>query len=469
MAKQPNVLFLFSDQQRWDTVSCYGEPLGAHFRLTPNIDSLAEEGTRFNNAITCQPVCGPARACIQTGKYPTAIGCHTNDRMLPLTEKGIAHYFNEAGYETAYVGKWHLASNHSFANPPKPDTFNCKVTAIPPERRGGYKDYWMAADVLEFTSHGYDGYVFDGDMNKREFTGYRADAITDFALEYLAKPKDKPFFLFISYIEPHHQNDRKCFEGPIGSKERFRDFPVPGDLEGTGGDWREQMPDYLGCCKSLDDNVGRLIKALKDSGEYENTVIIYTSDHGSHFCTRNGEYKRSCHDNSVKVPFIARGPGFRRGCVVDNLTSLIDIAPTLLACAGIEKPDYMPGTPLQQLSMNPDVPIHDVVFIQISESCIGRALRTLEYTYCVEAPITKEDMEEYRKRTPRDDWEESPLSQPASDVYVERYLYDLKKDPYQKNNLVKDPQYAEIRSALREKLKQHILKEEGLMADIQED
>jgi uncharacterized sulfatase len=466
MAKQPNVLFLFSDQQRWDTVSCYGEPLGTHFSLTPNIDRLAEEGTRFNNAITCQPVCGPARACIQAGRYPTALGCHTNDRMLPLTEKGIAHYFNEAGYETAYVGKWHLASNHSFANPPKPDTFNCKTTAIPLERRGGYKDYWMAADVLEFTSHGYGGYVYDGDMNKREFTGYRTDAITDFALEYLAKPKEKPFFLFISYIEPHHQNDRNCFEGPEGSKERFRDFPVPGDLEGTGGDWREQMPDYLGCCKSLDDNVGRLIHALKESGEYENTVILYTSDHGSHFCTRNGEYKRSCHDNSVKVPFIAKGPGFRKGYAVDNLSSLIDIAPTLLACAGIEKPEYMPGIPMQRLSENPDVPTHDEVFIQISESCIGRALRTLDYTYCVEAPITKEDMEEYKKRTPRDDWEESPLSKPSSDVYVERYLYDLKKDPYQHNNLVKDPQYAEIRSTLREKLKQHILRQEGLAADI---
>ena len=99
--KRPNVIFLLSDQQRYDTVSCYGEALGAGFKLTPNLDRLAAEGTRFTNAYTCQPVCGPARACIQTGLYPDAIGCHVNDRMLPQGTKTIANYFREAGYETA--------------------------------------------------------------------------------------------------------------------------------------------------------------------------------------------------------------------------------------------------------------------------------------------------------------------------------------------------------------------------------
>ena len=129
MLSKPNVLFIFSDQQRWDTVSCYGEPLGKHFQLTPHLDQLAAEGTRFENAMTCQPVCGPARACIQTGKYPTSIGCEVNDRMLPLDEKGIASWFHEYGYETAYVGKWHLASHRSFR--PGPDSVDHKITAIP--------------------------------------------------------------------------------------------------------------------------------------------------------------------------------------------------------------------------------------------------------------------------------------------------------------------------------------------------
>ena len=445
---KPNVLFLFSDQQRWDTVSCYGQPLGSHFQLTPNLDALAAEGTRFDGAMTCQPVCGPARASIQTGKYPTAIGCEVNDRMLPLSEKGIASYFNEAGYETAYVGKWHLASDHSF--PPGPYSVDHKVTAIPPAYRGGYRDFWLAADVLEFTSHGYGGYMFDGDGNKREFTGYRADATTDFALEYLRKPKEKPFFLFVSYIEPHHQNDHRRFEGPDGSKERFADFPVPGDLEGTGGDWREQLPDYLGCCRSLDDNVGRIIAELKRQGIYDNTIIFYTSDHGSHFCTRNREYKRSCHDDSLHVPFIAKGGIFDGGHVIKELTSLIDIAPTLLAAGGIDTPEQMRGIPMQRLLEQPGMPTHEEIFVQISESCVGRALRTPRWTYCVEAPITRP--------------EERDL--PDYPVYDEKYLYDLEADPDQRRNLAEDPAYAQVRSRLREKLLAYILQEEGKTPEI---
>lgn len=441
---RPNVIFLFSDQQRWDTVSCYGQPLGSHFSLTPNLDRLAAEGTRFDAAMTCQPVCGPARASIQSGKYPTEIGCQINDRMLPLSEKGIAHYFNEAGYETAYVGKWHLASHKSFK--PGPDSVDYKITAIPEAYRGGYKDFWIAADVLEFTSHGYGGYMFDGDGVKREFTGYRADATTDFVLEYLQKPKEKPFFLFVSYIEPHHQNDHNRFEGPDGSKERFADYPVPGDLEGTGGDWREQLSDYLGCCKSLDDNVGRILDELKRQGIYDNTIIFYTSDHGSHFCTRNREYKRSCHDASIHVPFIAKGGVFDGGNVVTNLSSLIDIAPTLLAAGGIEKPDYMPGEPMQKL-MDGTV-THDEVFIQISESCTGRALRTPRYTYCVVAPA------------------DTPYDAAGSDNYTEAYLYDNETDPHQRVNLFNDPAYVAVRAALAEKLKAHIKKEEGIDAVI---
>lgn len=105
-ASTPNILFIFSDQQRWDTCGCYGQPLD----ITPNLDRMASEGVRFENAFTCQPVCGPARAALQTGKYATEVGCHVNHRMLPLDEKTLAHYLEEQGYDTAYIGKWHLAS-----------------------------------------------------------------------------------------------------------------------------------------------------------------------------------------------------------------------------------------------------------------------------------------------------------------------------------------------------------------------
>lgn len=456
----PNVLFIFSDQQRYDTVSCYGAAPGRGLQLTPNIDALAAEGTRFDSAMTCQPVCGPARACIQSGMYPTEIGCHLNDLRLPDGRKYLADYFNEAGYETAYVGKWHLASNKSFAEVPTPDSIDYKIRAVPPELRGGYKDFWIAADVLEFTSHGYGGYMYDGDGNRRDFPGYRVDATTDFALEYLKKPKDKPFFLFISYIEPHHQNDHGRMEGPEGSREQFKDYEAPGDLKPGKGNWEEQFPDYLGCCHSLDTNVGRLIDELKKQGIYEDTVIIYTSDHGCHFMTRNSEYKRSCHDNSIHVPFVAKGPGFDGGHVVKGLTSVIDIAPTLLRAGGITPPEEMPGVPMQELVEHPDRPIHEEVFIQISENTVGRALRTPEYTYCVEIPLEKEELARYSDSMWTRWDQENPLQQPGSDIYREVLLYDLKKDPYQQENVLHDSRYEEVKEKLRARLAEYIEKEE---------
>ena len=170
MAKRKNIIFYFSDQQRWDTVN---------ETVTPNLMQLAKEGTLFENNFTCQPVCGPARACLQTGVYATQCGCYWNGIPLPESITPLAHYFNEAGYDTAYVGKWHLASDRL----PGIGT-HCEATPVPKEKQGEYR-YWRAADVLEFTSHGYDGYIFDGDGNKLDFTGYRADCINDFALEYL--------------------------------------------------------------------------------------------------------------------------------------------------------------------------------------------------------------------------------------------------------------------------------------------
>jgi len=420
---KPNILFIFSDQQRWDTCGCYGQPLD----ITPNLDRMAREGVRFEQAFTCQPVCGPARASLQTGKYPTEVGCHTNHRMLPLDAKTIAHHFAENGYEVGYIGKWHLASTGPLLGP---DDF--RVQPVPPERRGGYRDYWLASDVLEFTSHSYDGHMFDGAMQQRDFPEgrYRVDAHTDWVLEYLqTRTGERPFFLFVSYIEPHHQNDHNHYEGPHGSKERFKDFVAPGDLVGMDGDWREEYPDYLGCIHSLDENLGRIRAELERLGLAENTLVIYTSDHGSHFRTRNAEYKRSCHDGCIRIPMVASGPGFSGGKVIDDLVSLIDLPPTVLTAADITPPATMRGHALQSLldGSAPDWP--EEVFLQISESHCGRAIRTRRWKYSVRAP----------DKTGQD---------PASDLYVEDFLYDLEADPYERHNLVDSPAHTEVRREL---------------------
>ncbi|MBC8467898.1 MAG: sulfatase-like hydrolase/transferase [Planctomycetes bacterium] len=432
---RPNIIFIFSDQQRWDTVGCYGSPLFDN--LTPNLDLLARKGVCFEYAFTCQPVCGPARSCLQTGKYATETGCYRNGISLPENEKTIAHWLSDAGYEVGYLGKWHLASMSRVPG----HNADYRTKAIPQQLRGGYRDFWLASDVLEFTSHSYDGHMFDGDGNKREFPNdrYRVDAQTDWALEYLdRRNRNKPFFLFISYIEPHHQNDHNQFEGPRGSKKRFADYKIPGDLAGTKGDWRKEMPDYLGCCWSLDQNVGRIQDKLKQLGIADNTLLIYTSDHGCHFRTRNSEYKRSCHDNTIHIPLIIHGPGFTGGKVISKLVSLIDLPPTVLQAGNVRPPDYMRGRALQQLldSKADDWPKE--VFVQISESQVGRAVRTKTWKYSVRAN---------NKNGGRDS---------CSDEYMEDKLYDLNKDPYERRNLVDDPTLAEVRAKLAKILKRRM-------------
>lgn len=430
---RPNIIFYFSDQQRWDTMGCYGQKLD----VTPNLDRLAGEGVLFEYAFTCQPVCGPARACLQSGKYATQVNCHRNAQALPQTIRTLADYFNDHGYETAYVGKWHLASNRASYSAP-PDEENFETRAIPVERRGGYKDYWVASDVLEMTSHGYDGYVFGGDGRRLDFIGYRADAINNYAVHYLQQKKtDAPFFMFISQIEPHQQNDRGVFEGPDGSKAKFADFEPPRDLHEGEGNWKENYPDYLGQCHSLDENVGRLVDTLKEKGLWENTILFYTSDHGSHFCTRNAEYKRSCHEASIHIPLIAVGGPFVGGKRIRELVSLIDLPLTLLDCAGIEKPQDFQGRSLKELAEGTAKDWDNSVFLQISESQVGRAIRTERWKYSVRAEA--------------DGWLDS-----CADTYYEEFLYDLQSDPFEQSNLVKDPAYTEVRKQLADRLLDHM-------------
>ncbi len=429
--RPPNIVFIFSDQQRWDTVGCYGaDTLGSALELSPNLDAMSREGVRFHNAFTCQPVCGPTRSCLQTGLYATETGCWRNDIALPLDAVTLPRLLKPAGYEVGYLGKWHLASTGP--------EINHRTEPVPPAFRGGYDDFWLASDVLEFTSHGYDGHMFDAEMNRVEFPEgrYRVDAQTDFAIDYL-RSRDglKPFFLFLSYIEPHHQNDRGHFEGPMGSKERYKDYPVPGDLAGLTGDWQAELPDYLGCCSALDGAVGRIRQELEDLGIADNTLVIYTSDHACHFRTRNGEYKRSCHESSIRVPLILCGPGFRGGRVVNELASLIDLPPTVLSGGGVVPPASMQGRPLQALAAGQTEGWPENVFIQISESQTGRAIRTKRWKYSVRAP-GKHDRNNGDK----------------ADTYHEDFLYDLKADPHERTNLVRDPALAGTRNDLAARL-----------------
>ncbi len=436
--RPPNIIFVFSDQQRADTMGCYGQKLP----VTPNLDAIAASGVLFENTFTPQPVCGPARSCLQTGMYATETGCFRNGIALPTGMETLATWLSRGGYEVGYIGKWHLASTSgSCLDKTLEPGVNFVQSPVPPERRGGYVDFWLASDVLEHTSHGYEGgFMFDGNMNRVDFKGYRVDGVTDFVIDYLATRDGKrPFFLFLSYIEPHHQNDRNRYEGPPGSKEKFRDFDVPGDLAGTQGDWRESYPDYLGCCSSIDANVHRITEKLEQLGLARNTLLIYTSDHGSHFRTRNNEYKRSCHDSSIHVPLVIKGPGFLGGKRISEMVSLMDLIPTILHSAGVDRPAQLRGRPLQDIANGTAKDWPDEIFVQISESQVGRAIRTRKWKYSIVAPGKNGALFS------------------RSGFYVDDCLYDLEHDPHERENMIDNVGLLGVKTELARRLKEYMI------------
>lgn len=407
---RPNVLVFFTDQQRWDTVGLHGNPLN----LTPNFDRLATAGSFVPNSFTCQPVCGPARSALQTGKYPTTTGCYRNGIALPTDERTLAHYFSDAGYNTAYIGKWHLA----------------KSNPVPRDQQGGY-DYWLASDILEDTSYAYQTELFDKDGGSHQLPGYRVDALTDAAIRYLDQPHEKPFFLFLSFLEPHHQNQHDDYPAPIGYgdrvKQRIQSYPP--DLAELGGTTGAHYHGYMGMVARLDEALGRIVDALISLGQLDNTIILFTSDHGCHFKTRNDEYKRSCHEASIRVPTFLYGPGLNGQGPIDATCSLIDLPPTLLDAAGLPIPEAMQGH-----SILGPIPDEDDMFIQISESQIGRALRTGKWKYCIADP------------------DANGYCAPASLCYQETHLYDLENDPWELNNLVNSSDHLDIRRQLAARL-----------------
>jgi arylsulfatase A-like enzyme len=412
-ARKPNVIVFFTDQQRWDTTGVHDNPLG----LTPNFDRMSQRGTHVSHSFTCQPVCGPARSCLQTGMYATQTGCYRNNIPLPEGTKTLAHYFREHGFRTGYIGKWHLAAQDP-------------VTV---DGRGGY-EHWLASNVLEYSSDAYDTVLYNQDNEPVKLPGYRVDAMTDAAIRFIADNQSNPFFLFVSYLEPHHQNHLDNYPAPDGYDKRLIGRWMPPDLETLGGSAARHLPGYFGMVKKLDEALGRLIDSLKSLKMLDDTVILFTSDHGCHFKTRNAEYKRSCHDSSIRVPTAIQGPGFDSGGTVSELVSLIDLPPTLLDAAGIPVPEHMQGQSLLSLIRNRETEWRKEVFVQISEDKLARAIRTDRWKYSVVAPN-------------KSGWHDS-----GSDTYEEEFLYDLHADPYELDNLIGVEWYKQITDELRERL-----------------
>lgn len=409
----PNVIVFFTDQQRWDTAGVHGNPLD----LTPNFDRMAQRGTHVYHSFTSQPVCGPARSSLQTGLYATETGCYRNGIPLPASCRTLAHHFAAGGYDTAYIGKWHLAAHEP----------------VRVEVRSGYA-YWLAANALEATSDAYRTELFDGENRRVFLPGYRVDALTDAAIRYVDAHQRAPFYLFLSFLEPHFQNHRDDYPAPDGYRERYVGRWMPPDLMALGGTSPQHIAGYFGMVKRLDEALGRLLDALISLDLYERTVVLFTSDHGCHFKTRNAEYKRSCHESSIRVPTAMQGPGLFGGGRLRQLVSLVDLPPTLLDAAGLPVPPEMQGRSLLPLTRGDAEGWPEDVFLQISESEVGRAVRTHRWKYCVSAPD-------------RDPWRD-----PGSDHYREESLYDLLADPDELMNLAGFESHRRVSEVMCERL-----------------
>ena len=239
-------------------------------------------------------------------------------------------------------------------------------------------------------------------------------------------------------------------------KEKYANYVLPEALKLPGSNAREEYPDYLGQCASLDENLGRLVAKLKEKGLYEKTVILYASDHGSHFRTRNrdvhlngyDDYKRSCHDGCLHVPLVIAGGPFCGGKSVDALVSTASLPKTILALAGVDVGDAMIGENLLDVVQNRNPERPNEVFAQISESRVGRCIRTAEYTYSVYAPGVNGG------------------EAAGAELYADDFLYDLRADPFQLCNVVSEPAYAKVKQELRQRLADWIARVEGYRPNI---
>ncbi len=229
------------------------------------------------------------------------------------------------------------------------------------------------------------------------------------------------------------QNHRDDYPAPDGYYERYAGRWLPPDLAALGGSAPQHIPGYWKMVKRLDEALGRLMDALKSLGLLEETITLFTSDHGCHFKTRNHTYKRSCHESSIRIPAVMWGPGLQ-GRRIEQLVSLIDLAPTLLDAAGLPIPPQMQGRSAMPLVQGSAQPWPEEVFIQVTGPEMGRAVRTRRWKYCVAAPG------------------KPPQEQISAERYVEGFLYDLLADPYELRNLVGYESHRPVAAVMRQRL-----------------
>lgn len=439
MTKKPNLIYVFADQLRYQSVGYAGDEK-AH---TPNIDHFASESVNFMNAVSSTPVCAPYRASLFTGKYTSSTGMVINELRINPHHRCFAHVLNNHGYEVGYIGKWHLwaaqAGHHH-------DLQNAYVPPGP--HRLGFEGYWAG---YNFHHEYYGAYYYGDDPQKIELDQYEPDAQTDLAIEYIQKraKRDKPFALFLSWGPPHDpwqkDNVPEEFYNMFREVEftlppNWRDTPDPYMDQNTDPNrwlsyWKQNIPEFLrvyyAMNANLDWNFGRLLQAIEQVGIADDTIVVFTSDHGEMFGANGRVNKLIFYEEACRVPFLVRWPGqIPAGHISDACLGTPDIMPTLLSLMGLPYPDEVEGTDLSDVALGKDGPEPEAAFLQgmghtflWKNGSEWRGLRDKQFTYAM-----------YR-------------------VDQSECLFDHQNDPLQLTNLINDPKYAPILERFRTMLK----------------
>jgi arylsulfatase A-like enzyme len=406
--RHPSVLLILPDQWRGQDLGCMGN---SEVR-TPHLDRLASQGILFRKTFANTPVCCPARAILLTGKYAHKNGMVANDLRLRESETTIAELLAGNGYRTGFIGKWHLDGGKRLPGfvPPGP-------------RRQGFA-FWAANECDH--RHFRPTYFRDEDRPITE-ERFEPEVWTDRAVEFLKHAGEDPFFLVVSMGPPHD---------PYGAPERFMKLDDPARLtmrpnwvEGVPGAGRKEVAAYYAAMTAVDEQVGRLLKALDGSGRSEDTIVVFTSDHGDMLGSHGQRLKRKPWEESIRVPGILRYPAkVKPGRISDTLLTHVDIAPTLLALCGLPVPNDMQGADLSGVLLGRTDRGPDSAFFQIFVPFAGdgtpdpwRGVRDDRFMYA---------------RTEAGPW----------------VLYDLREDPYELKNLAHEPAQSAVRDVLQAKL-----------------
>lgn len=406
--RRPNVVFILPDEWRGQALGCMGNP----DVQTPHLDRLASEGILMRNTLANTPVCCPARAVMLTGTYASRNGMVANDLRLDESKITLGDLFSQAGYRTGYVGKWHLDGG------PREPGF------VPPGRRRHGFQHWAANEC----NHNYFYNWYFRDENVPIVTEqYEPEFWTQLAVEFLYESQNQPFFLMLALGAPHDP-----YIAPQKYLDRYDPQKLtmePNWVEGVRGAGREQVAGYYAAMTAIDDQVGLLMRTLRELGLDDNTIVFFSSDHGNMLGSQGKILKRKPWEESIRVPGIMRYPKLiSPGTKTDALVSHVDFAPTLLSLCDIPVPANMQGTDQSGIVMGKTEKGSDAAYFQIfgpyhagGVPDAWRGIRTERYMYA---------------RWKTDPW----------------LLYDLEKDPYEMKNLVGDPAASDVMGELDKKL-----------------